>query len=89
MVNALLISAEDNVVTVIKEVKTGEKVVFDDGGKITEIVTSGVPAYHKIARREIRKDENVIKYGQIMAVATQDIKMGEHIHTHNITSKVQ
>lgn len=87
--SALLINEHDNVVTVIKELKAGENVVFSENGKQTIIETSGVPAYHKIARRDIKSGEEVIKYGQVMAVATQDIKAGEHVHTHNVKSKVQ
>ncbi|MBQ9097383.1 MAG: altronate dehydratase [Clostridia bacterium] len=38
---------------------------------------------HKIAKRDIKKGENVIKYGYPIGYATCDIKEGEHVHTHN------
>ena len=38
---------------------------------------------HKFASRDIKKGENIIKYGNPIAHATEDIKKGETVHTHN------
>jgi len=38
---------------------------------------------HKIARIAIREGEQIIKYGMPMGIATQDVSIGEHVHTHN------
>ena len=45
-----------------------------------------VPAGHKYALRSIGKGEAVIKYGEIIGRATQDIAEGEWVHTHNVRS---
>ena len=45
-----------------------------------------VPAGHKIALADIKKGEKVIKYGYPIGVATQDIKKGDFVHTHNLAS---
>ncbi len=45
-----------------------------------------VPAGHKIALADIKKGEAVIKYGYPIGVATQDIKKGDFVHTHNLQS---
>ena len=45
-----------------------------------------VPAGHKYALRAISKGETVIKYGEIIGRATQDIADGEWVHTHNVRS---
>lgn len=87
--NALLINDMDNVVTVTQKLEAGNDVVFLANGEYVTVRTSGVPAYHKIARRDIQAGEDVVKYGQVMAVATCDIRAGEHVHTHNVKSKVQ
>ena len=47
---------------------------------------SSVKLGHKIALKEIDKGEYVFKYGHIIGKATQDIKQGEWIHTHNLAS---
>jgi altronate dehydratase len=43
-----------------------------------------VPRGHKIAARAIAKGEEVIRYGQIIGQATEDIAAGAHIHSHNL-----
>ena len=45
-----------------------------------------IPAGHKFALKEIAKGEYVIKYGEIIGRATQDIACGEWVHTHNVKS---
>lgn len=43
---------------------------------------------HKQALCDIKSGENIIKYGYPIGHATQDIKKGEHIHTHNIKTNL-
>ncbi len=45
-----------------------------------------IPAGHKYALKDIDKGEFVIKYGEIIGRATQDIKAGEWVHSHNVKS---
>jgi len=43
---------------------------------------------HKYARCDIKKGENVIKYGAPIGHALCDIKKDEHIHTHNLKTNL-
>lgn len=43
---------------------------------------------HKYAIRDIAKGECIIKYGQPIGHATQSIKAGEHVHTHNVQTNL-
>ncbi len=43
---------------------------------------------HKYALFDIKAGENVIKYGNPIGHATQDIKKGEHVHTHNLSTNL-
>lgn len=43
---------------------------------------------HKYALRDIKKGENIIKYGNPIGHATADIKAGEHVHTHNVATNL-
>ena len=43
---------------------------------------------HKYALCDIKKGENVIKYGNAIGHATEDIKKGEHVHTHNVKTNL-
>ena len=45
-----------------------------------------IPAGHKFALRDIQQGEYVIKYGEIIGKATQDIAQGEWVHTQNVKS---
>ena len=43
---------------------------------------------HKYALKPIKTGENVIKYGSPIGHATCDIKVGEHVHTHNVKTNL-
>lgn len=43
---------------------------------------------HKYALTQIKKGENVIKYGYPIGHATCDINAGEHVHTHNLKTNL-
>lgn len=47
-------------------------------------VREPIPPAHKIALREICMGQTVLRYGQVIGIALQDIRPGEHIHTHNL-----
>ncbi|MEO6280496.1 altronate dehydratase family protein [Roseateles sp.] len=48
--------------------------------RVREAIASG----HKIALRDIARDEVVLKYGQPIGVASTAISAGEHVHVHNL-----
>ena len=43
-----------------------------------------VPAGHKIATRELKEGAPVRRYNQIIGFATKPIRIGEHVHVHNM-----
>lgn len=62
------------------------------GAQLTNPATSepltanaDIPVGHKIALRPIAAGERVLKYGQLIGIATQNIAAGDHVHTHNVT----
>lgn len=48
--------------------------------------TDKIPAGHKYALKNIAKGETVIKYGQVIGRASEDIPTGAWVHTHNVRS---
>lgn len=72
----IIINALDNVAVALCDLKKGEKY---EGVTLKSDVTKG----HKFALKSIKQGENIIKYGNPIAVATQNIPAGEHVHTHN------
>jgi len=43
-----------------------------------------IPAGHKVATAAIAAGQPILKYGQVIGAATQDIPAGAHVHTHNL-----
>ena len=43
---------------------------------------------HKIALCDIEKGNDIIKYGYPIGYATEDIKEGDHVHSHNMKTKL-
>ena len=43
---------------------------------------------HKYALCDIKKGENIIKYGFPIGHATEDIAKGEHVHSHNVKTNL-
>ncbi len=43
---------------------------------------------HKYAERDIAKGEKIIKYGFPIGYATEDIKKGDHVHSHNMKTSL-
>lgn len=44
---------------------------------------NGVAAGHKIANCDTKQGDSIIKYGNPIGHATQDIHAGDHVHSHN------
>jgi len=57
-----------------------------DGAGRGVTVRDPVPHGHKVALTDIAAGDQVLKYGQPIGIATQDIAAGEHVHEHNLRS---
>ena len=88
MVNAIKLHDEDNVASVFDLVEAGSTVlVVDKKGNSYELkVEDNIPYGHKIAIAEIKVGQQVTKYGEEIGIATSVIKVGQHVHVHNIES---
>ncbi len=85
MTQILKIHPADNVVVAIQPMSAGA--VFEiDGMHITML--EDVPAGHKIAIRDIKKEENVIKYGFPIGHAKEDKKAGSWMNENNIKTNL-
>lgn len=85
--NTMIIDEKDNVMVAIEAITKGEKAVCQINGKeISVVAVADVPIYHKIAVRDMKKGEPVVKYGEHIGIAGCDIKAGEYVHVHNVES---
>lgn len=86
---ALKVNDLDNVATIFANGITDGTVieVRDKKGNSENVKVIGdVPYGHKIAVKDIKKDEIITKYGEEIGIATADIKVGEYVHVHNLDS---
>ncbi len=81
MRKVLILDARDNIAVCLADLPEGDVVQQDD---ITITVRNKIPRGHKIATREIAKNDGIIKYGERMGHAVAPIAIGEHVHVHNI-----
>jgi altronate dehydratase len=83
--NILVIHPRDNVAVALRTLAAGEKATAKGLEGFTAL--EEIPASHKVALREIAAGEEIIKYGETVAVSTRAIKRGEWVHTHNLESQ--
>ncbi len=86
MINSFIINPKDDVVTVTEPIPKGAAITYlKDDAECTVIALDDIPKYHKAAIRNVMDGAYVIKYGEVIGVATADIKAGNHVHTQNLT----
>ena len=86
---AIQIDERDNVATATGDVEAGEQleVIGSDGEVILKPkVSETIPFGHKLAIKPVKKDENIVKYGEVIGVASKPIPAGAWVHTHNVGS---
>lgn len=67
----------DNVLVAARRLLKGQRV---EGVTAREDIGAG----HKLAVADIAAGQPVLKYGQVIGVATQTIPAGAHVHSHNL-----
>lgn len=80
------ITPEDNVAVALSPIAKGE--ILRMGEQYSVKAWEDIPQGHKIALKNIAKDENIIKYGFPIGHAVADIEIGSWVHTHNMTTNL-
>jgi altronate hydrolase len=80
---AVHLRPEDNVAIAARHLPPGTEVSID-GHAVT--LAGRIGMGHKIALRPIQKGEAVLKYGQVIGFASDDIAPGTHVHVHNVSA---
>jgi altronate hydrolase len=79
------VDPRDHVATALRDITAGE--TLDLHGRLI-VARHDVPKGHKIATRSAVKGEDVLKYGWPIGRATADILAGDHVHVHNVETKL-
>ena len=83
---AFVISRQDNVATALEPLEPGGITLLGETRAPRIAVSERIPKGHKLALRDIRTGESIIKYGIPIGHATQDIAAGSWIHLHVMQS---
>lgn len=70
----------DNVAITLEALEPQQEVLV---GGVSIVAATAIDAMHKVATAAIPKGERILKYGQFIGYAAEDIQPGEHVHTHN------
>ena len=82
------ITDQDDVAVVVRPVLAGELIrVKGEPEDLQLQAVQDIPPAHKIALRSLSKGEQVLKYGQCIGDASQDIPVGGHVHVHNLEGR--
>ena len=77
------INESDNVAVALTTLEKDFSLSLEQEGQPVQTLEE-IPAGHKVALRDIREGEDIIKYGYRIGIATSDIPAGSWVHTHNI-----
>ncbi len=83
----ITIHPRDNVAVALEDIKAGEMIPAPLGCLEEEDLVEAaqdIPRGHKIALTDIKKGEDITKYGCRIGIATEDIPVGAHVHVHNV-----
>lgn len=85
--DAIRLSPDDNVATVLRPVSAGEKLRVRCAASVTEVeAQEPIPLCHKVSLGAIEAGGAVVKYGQTIGETLAPIAAGRHVHVHNMRS---
>jgi (2R)-sulfolactate sulfo-lyase subunit alpha len=90
MINFLVHEKSDSVGVATVDIKAGENAegLFMDSQESLQVkIVNDIPLGHKIALKDFKVGDTVIKYGHDIGKVTADIRAGEHVHTQNLRTK--
>ena len=84
---AIVLHARDNVATALMGLEEGSTLSLKVSDRVMAVtLTKAVPFGHKFSLAEIERGGQVIKYGEVIGIATNAIHPGDYVHIHNVAS---
>ena len=85
--DAIVLNQKDQIATALINASAGQTLRVKAGESISEItVNEDIPLCHKFAVTKIAAGTAINKYGETIGAASSDIKIGHHVHVHNLKS---
>ena len=86
MPRAIVLNSADNVSTLIDPGCANDSCTLQGEGDGDIRLREDVPFGHKVCIRATAEGADVVKYGQVIGVASKALAIGDHVHTHNVDS---
>lgn len=80
------VDPRDHVATALRDIAAGETLRL---GGMEIVARAPVPKGHKVAIRAADAGEDVLKYGWPIGRAVVDIAVGDHVHVHNVVTRLE
>jgi len=77
----------DQVGVAVRDIRKGETLdgwCMEDDSNVSVTAKIDIPLGHKLAIVDRKRGEPVLKYGVGIGLATDNIGIGDHVHTHNL-----
>ena len=91
MIHFVVHDEHDSVgVVVVEGVKSGQRLtgwIMEQDKTVSVKVLNDIPIGHKVALKDLKAGDTVIKYGIDIGKVVAPIKKGQHAHVHNIKTK--
>lgn len=90
MIQFLVHEKSDTVGVATMDLKAGETamgLMMDNEEKVEVKTLMDIPLGHKIALKDFKVGDTVIKYGHDIGKVVDAIRKGEHVHVHNLKTK--
>jgi (2R)-sulfolactate sulfo-lyase subunit alpha len=90
VIQFLVHDKRDTVAVAVVDVKAGQSLEgrsLDTNETVKAKALMDIPLGHKIALKDLKPGETVIKYGCEIGKVVEPIKTGEHVHVHNVKTK--
>ena len=81
----LKIHEADNVAVTLDDIKKGEQLTV---GSVALTALEDIDKGHKIALRDLKENEHIIKYGFPIGHVVRDVEAGSWVHAHNIKTNL-
>jgi (2R)-sulfolactate sulfo-lyase subunit alpha len=90
VIQFLVHDKRDSVGVAVVDVKAGQTLEgrsLDTNETIKAKANMDIPLGHKIALRDFKPGDTVLKYGNDIGKVVEPIKAGDHVHVHNVKTK--
>jgi len=90
VIQYLVHEKRDTVGVAVVDVKAGQSLEgrsLDENKTLSAKANMDIPLGHKIALKDFKTGDDVVKYGVVIGRVIKDIKQGDHVHVHNVKTK--